>query len=149
MVSLPVASSTFVLSKSMTLMTTALASALAAPSVLFCERSVSAPLVVLPPALMLRPSGMDASELETATVTPSAPATCTCPSGASAAVLPSVLEALLPAPPSLVAPCCLSAKALWLWTALLTPPPWSSFASLVAAGVSSPPAVLALARESA
>ena len=72
----------------------ALPSALAAALESFCALSVSAP-----PALMLRPSGIVACASLTATVTPSAPATCTLPSAVSPVALPSVFEPLLVSAP--------------------------------------------------
>ena len=90
----------------------------------------------VPPDVIVTASGTIASVRTTATVTPTAPATWTGPSEVSD-FLPSVLP-VVPLSFRRRCPHALSAVRVWLWTWLLTPPPWSlpSFASFAFAALS-------------
>jgi hypothetical protein len=99
---------------------TALPSALAMASVLFCAVTLSAP-----PATMLRPSEMVARETESATVTPMAPATLTCepPPPLPAEDVSALARLVLPVVPA-PAPACVPrwlAKPCWPSTWPLAP----------------------------
>ena len=118
-----------------------LPSADAVASVLFSDFTVTVPIPPRLPAMRLRPSGMEAREVEFATLMPSAPATFTfCeppPSPVASADEPLVSPADLP--PLSVAR--VLAKALLSSAFLFAPPAGAS----LSASSASPPATLALA----
>ena len=121
---------------------TVLALASAAASVLFSDLSVSVPSRLEVPAVMTKPSGIVAREIELWTVMATAPATCTLLPPSPSAEAPLVLPVVPASAPLVVAR--LLAKVLLSVTFLLTPPS-SLPSSVVGASLSLPPATLALA----